>query len=84
MDNSRQCTLQELLDECYDVQLELEDASELYEILISDIETVSEEISEYLERVRTHLGQVENSFRNYNNGLQYKTISNTHNDLPWE
>ena len=74
----------DILEECYDVQLELEDARESYEILISDIELVVEEISEHLERIRNHLNEVSAGFRIYNQRLRQTPFSEEKEDLPWD
>ena len=69
MDELIQYTFHEILSECYDVQRELEDIRESYEILVSDVELVAEEISEQLIRIRDHLEQVETAFRSYRRSL---------------
>ena len=59
MDDSKRSAFHDILEACYDVQLELEELGESYEILISDIELVLGELSENLERIRSHLSRVE-------------------------
>ena len=44
MDELIQYTFHEILSECYDVQRELEDIRESYEILVSDVELVAESL----------------------------------------
>ena len=46
MTAQEQSALHDILEECYDVQLELSDLGESYELLICDIEIVIEEIRE--------------------------------------
>ena len=52
MNAQEQPALNDILEGCYDVQLELNDLIESYELLIYDIELAIGEISEYLERVQ--------------------------------
>ena len=55
MNAQEQSALRDLLEECYDVQLELGDLGESYELLICDIELAIEEIRENSDRVQAHL-----------------------------
>ena len=52
MTAQEQSALHDILEECYDVQLELSDLGESYELLICDIEIVIEEIRENLDGCR--------------------------------
>ena len=70
MTAQEQSALHDILEECYDVQLELSDLGESYELLICDIEIVIEEIRENLERVQAHLQKVEDTFLSFNRQLQ--------------
>ena len=51
-----------ILEECDDIQLELEDVCESFEILIFEVETEVSDITEMLERIQDHLEQVKKSY----------------------
>ena len=76
--------LRDLLEECYDVQLELGDLGESYELLICDIELAIEEIRENLERVQAHLQKVEDIFLNFNHQLQGSGNNDNSQEFPWD
>ncbi len=84
MSEQKQYTIHELLEECYDVQMELDDVRESYEILVSDIELVVDEISEHLERISEHLKLVENNFFDYNHSLRENPFDDVSQDFPWD
>lgn len=76
--------LHDILEECYDVQLELGDLGETYELLICDIELAIEEIRENLERVQAHLQKVEDTFLNFNRQLQGSGNNDCSQEFPWD
>ena len=76
--------LHNILEEYYDVQLELEDLIESYELLIYDTELAIGEISESLERVQEHLKKVEITFRNSGRRLQEPESIDSLQVFPWE
>ena len=51
MTAQEQSALHDILEECYDVQLELSDLGESYELLICDIEIVIEERKFYIVEI---------------------------------
>ena len=84
MNAQEQSVLRDLLEECYDVQLELGDLGESYELLICDIELAIEEIRENLERVQAHLQKVEDFFLNFNHQLQGSGNNDNSQEFPWD
>ena len=84
MNAQEQSALRVLLEECYDVQLELGDLGESYELLICDIELAIEEIRENLERVQAHLQKVEDIFLNFNHQLQGSGNNDNSQEFPWD
>ena len=84
MNTQEQPMLHNILEEYYDVQLELEDLIESYELLIYDIELAIGEISEYLERVQEHWKKVEVTFRNSGRRLQEPESIDSLQVFPWE
>jgi len=84
MNAQEQSVLRDLLEECYDVQLELGDLGESYELLICDIELAIEEIRENLERVQAHLQKVEDIFLNFNHQLQGSGNNDNSQEFPWD
>ena len=84
MNAQEQPALNDILEGCYDVQLELNDLIESYELLIYDIELAIGEISEYLERVQEHLQKVEATFRNNEHRLQKPEPNDSPQMFPWE
>ena len=84
MNAQEQSALRDLLEECYDVQLELGDLGESYELLICDIELAIEEIRENLERVQAHLQKVEDIFLNFNYQLQGSGNNDNSQEFPWD
>ena len=84
MNAQEQSALRNLLEECYDVQLELGDLGESYELLICDIELAIEEIRENLERVQAHLQKVEDIFLNFNHQLQGSGNNDNSQEFPWD
>ena len=84
MTAQEQSALHDILEECYDVQLELSDLGESYELLICDIEIVIEEIRENLERVQAHLQKVEDTFLSFNRQLQGSGNNDNSQEFPWD
>ncbi len=84
MNDARRSAFHDLLGECYEVQQELEDLRESYEILICDIELAVEEINENLKQVRNHLQKVENIFAGYNHRFQQDPKDDNPEKLPKE
>lgn len=85
MNAREQSELHDILEECYDVQLELGDLGEAYELLIYDIELAIGEISETLERVQEHLQKVEDAFHDCSRRLQDETGAiGSPQEFPWE
>ena len=84
MNAQEQSVLRDLLEECYDVQLELGDLGESYELLICDIELAIEEIRENLEQVQAHLQKVEDIFLNFNHQLQGSGNNDNSQEFPWD
>lgn len=83
MGASGQRMFHDILEECYDVELELEELGESYEIMLTDIELVIETIREDLERVQDHLQKVENAFNIYRRSVSEAGTSDP-KELPWE
>ena len=84
MTAQEQSALHDILEEYYDVQLELSDLGESYELLICDIEIVIEEIRENLERVQAHLQKVEDTFLSFNRQLQGSGNNDSSQEFPWD
>ena len=85
MNAQEQLALHDILEECYNVQLELGDLCDSYELLIYDIELAIGEISENLERVQEHLQKVEVAFHNCNSRLRDKPAAEDNTkQFPWE
>ena len=84
MNAQEQSVLRDLIEECYDVPLELGDLGESYELLICDIELAIEEIRENLERVQAHLQKVEDIFLNFNHQLQGSGNNDNSQEFPWD
>ena len=72
-----QYLIHEYFTDCYNVQSELEDLCDAWEILISDIELGVQDITENLERIREHLKKLEEEFHNYNKYLFQETIKDS-------
>lgn len=80
MNDPSQHKFHEFLEDCYNVQLELEDLIESFEALIYDIELALGELSENHERIHEHLQQVESDF----DSLNYLLLQNTNKDSSQE
>lgn len=83
MEEPRRYTFREILEECYDIQLELADICESHEILVSDIELVVDEINEHIERVRDHMDMVEKAFLNYCSRARTEEPAEEPEDIPF-
>lgn len=72
MDETRLSGLHDILEDSYNIQRELEDLSNAFETLTSDIELVLEELSEDLERIHNHLQKTGDAFTHYNLKYQHE------------
>lgn len=62
MDDQHSASFDEILEECGDVQLELDDICESCEFLIFEVEMSLHDIAEMLEKVQDHLNQVKKAY----------------------